>query len=143
MWPSPQGTANLITFTEEILNGKLHFLCSVTAEKLCFYFCLAFCKFLVTLVEYSKRSLTGISRVINKLRLPNWLQKNWSFSLRISLVNAAKSAGNCGYGHIYWKKNFIFCAGIEQRWGADLLDSILKRNKAVQENLRKVQEYNM
>ena len=29
MWPNPQSTADLVTFTEEILNGKLHFLCSV------------------------------------------------------------------------------------------------------------------
>ena len=29
MWPNPPGTANLLTFTEEISNGKLHFLCSV------------------------------------------------------------------------------------------------------------------
>ena len=28
MWPDPQETADLVTFTEEILNGKLHFLCS-------------------------------------------------------------------------------------------------------------------
>ena len=28
MWPSPQFSADLVTFTEEILNGKLHFLCS-------------------------------------------------------------------------------------------------------------------
>ena len=28
MWPNPQETADLDTFTEEILNGKLHFLCS-------------------------------------------------------------------------------------------------------------------
>ena len=28
MWPNPQIPADLITFTEEILNGKLHFLCS-------------------------------------------------------------------------------------------------------------------
>ena len=27
-WPSSQFLADLITFTEEILNGKLHFLCS-------------------------------------------------------------------------------------------------------------------
>ena len=27
MWSNPQETADLITFTEEILNGKLHFLC--------------------------------------------------------------------------------------------------------------------
>ena len=29
MWPNPQETADLVTFTEEIINGKLHFLCSV------------------------------------------------------------------------------------------------------------------
>ena len=29
MRPNPQKTADLVTFTEEILNGKVHFLCSV------------------------------------------------------------------------------------------------------------------
>ena len=29
MWPNPKETADLVPFTEEILNGKLHFLCSV------------------------------------------------------------------------------------------------------------------
>ena len=29
MRPNPQETADLLTFTEEILNGKLHFLCCV------------------------------------------------------------------------------------------------------------------
>ena len=33
MWPNPQETADLVTFTEEILNGKLHFLCSVNDKK--------------------------------------------------------------------------------------------------------------
>ena len=28
MWPNPQFPADLATFTEEILNSKLHFLCS-------------------------------------------------------------------------------------------------------------------
>ena len=28
MWPNPLETVDLVTFTEEILNGKLHFLCS-------------------------------------------------------------------------------------------------------------------
>ena len=32
MWPNPQKTADLVTFTEEILNGKLHFLCSHTLD---------------------------------------------------------------------------------------------------------------
>ena len=29
MWPNPQETADLVTFTEEIFNGKLDVLCSV------------------------------------------------------------------------------------------------------------------
>ena len=32
MWPNPQETADLDTFTEKILNGKLHFLCSANHE---------------------------------------------------------------------------------------------------------------
>ena len=28
MWPNPQEAVDLVTFTEEILNEKLHFLCS-------------------------------------------------------------------------------------------------------------------
>ena len=28
MWQNPQETADLVTYTEEILNGKLHFLCN-------------------------------------------------------------------------------------------------------------------
>ena len=38
----------------------------------------------------------------------NWflqetLHKKWSFPLRISSVNVTKSAGNCIFGHIYWR----------------------------------------
>ena len=40
------------------------------------------------------------------------LHLNEVFSLRISSVNVTKSAGNCRFGHIYWKKylmeSFIF-----------------------------------
>ena len=32
MWPNPQETVDSITFTEEILNGKLQFLRSVTRK---------------------------------------------------------------------------------------------------------------
>ena len=37
MWPNPQETAYLVTFIEEILNGKLHFLCSVIDQSVIFY----------------------------------------------------------------------------------------------------------
>ena len=33
MWPNPQESADLVTLTEEILNGKVHFLCSETMHK--------------------------------------------------------------------------------------------------------------
>ena len=32
MSPNPQETVNLVTFTEEILNGKLRFVYSVNSE---------------------------------------------------------------------------------------------------------------
>ena len=32
MSPNPQKTADLVTFTGEILNGKLHFLCSASMQ---------------------------------------------------------------------------------------------------------------
>ena len=32
-FPNPQGTADWVTFTEEIRNGKLHLLCSDIAPK--------------------------------------------------------------------------------------------------------------
>ena len=33
MWPNPQFPVALVTITEEILHGKLHFLCSVCCYK--------------------------------------------------------------------------------------------------------------
>ena len=33
MWPNPKFPADLVTFTENTLNGKLHFLSSVFAKK--------------------------------------------------------------------------------------------------------------
>ena len=34
MWPNQQEPADLVTFTEEILNGKLYFLCSEVIEEI-------------------------------------------------------------------------------------------------------------
>ena len=33
MWPNPQFPANLVTFKEKLLNGKLHFLCCDAKQK--------------------------------------------------------------------------------------------------------------
>ena len=34
MWANPREPGNLVTFTEEILNGKLHFSCSVSVMEI-------------------------------------------------------------------------------------------------------------
>ena len=41
MWPNPQFPADLVTFTEEILYGKLQFFCSVSMSVLNLYRCVA------------------------------------------------------------------------------------------------------
>ena len=57
MWPTSQETADLVTFTEEILNGKLHFLCSLDS-----------CPYLIHYVKYTRiRLLSG--RHISVFRL--------------------------------------------------------------------------
>ena len=33
MWPNSQETADLVAFAEELLNEKLHFLCSVVSQQ--------------------------------------------------------------------------------------------------------------
>ena len=38
MWPNPQFPADVVTYTGEILNGKLHFLCSVSKFPVINYF---------------------------------------------------------------------------------------------------------
>ena len=56
-------------------------------------------------IYFAKINLSNL----NKLTL----YKKWSFPLRISSVNLTKSAGNCGFGHIYWKnpeRKTFFCA---------------------------------
>ena len=42
MWPNPQETADLVTFTEEILKKKLQFLGSDILQEGTFYVCLYF-----------------------------------------------------------------------------------------------------
>ena len=53
MWPNPQVTADLVTFTGEILNGKLHFLWSV------------FHKSHILKEDYQKYSKVTNSKVVN------------------------------------------------------------------------------
>ena len=55
---------------------------NLTIETFSIKFASILCKVGITLQEYT-------------------LHKKWSFPLKISSVNVTKSAGNCGFGHIY------------------------------------------
>ena len=46
------------------------------------------------------------TRKVN-VKLEFTLYKKWSFPLRISSVNVTKSAGNWGFGHIYWRNIYL------------------------------------
>ena len=60
-------------------------------EKLMFYFFWA--------DSYAEYKILAIEREVN-LNDSDYTKK-WSFPLRISSENVTKSAGNCGFGHIY------------------------------------------
>ena len=51
MWPNPKFPADLVTFTEEIVNEKLHFLCS------------GICSFFILLFFPTKQKLLNIFRL--------------------------------------------------------------------------------
>ena len=51
--------------------------------------------------EFEQFSRSELSRIYFSKNLQS-VHKNWSFPLRIFSVNVTKSAGNGGFGHIYW-----------------------------------------
>ena len=66
MWSNPQETSDLVTFTEGILDGKLHYLCSVCGKK-------HKPKMLAHLVEilcFTREELGGKYPMTNKVALP-------------------------------------------------------------------------
>ena len=51
---------------------------------------------------FMKKNYPTVTRV-RKQGPKHSLHKKWSFPVRISSVNVTKSAGNCWFGHIYWR----------------------------------------
>ena len=68
----------------------------------------------------------GLYEEVNAMKLVDYfssltLHQKWSFSLRISSVNMAKSAVSCGFCHSYWrnpwwKTSFFLQCLNEYRW---------------------------
>ena len=91
MWPNPQFSIDLVTFTGEILKWKLHYFAgneSVFSTG-------------STLISTSF-SIFNNSEKFSFLSVVYTVQKK-NFALRISSVNMTKSAVSCGFGHIYWR----------------------------------------
>ena len=57
--------------------------------------------FALFLVSFNARECGALPQKALKLKIA--LHRKWSFPLRISSVNVTKSAGSCGFGHIYWR----------------------------------------
>ena len=92
-----------------IILGKS--ICGAISQNTCNHMHLPKCS--VWFLEYTwQEPVLEIYLKIQKL-LPISLHKKWSFALNISSVNDAKSAGKCGFGHIYWRnplwKTSFFC----------------------------------
>ena len=96
MSPNPQETRDLVAFTEEILHGKLHFLCSV------------FCTLLLDLRSEGPDE-------INSLRLPVYLivglfgvflrNRSYEFANFLHEVRVSSNL-NCG-GPQFFEKNLV------------------------------------
>ena len=67
MWPNLQFSADLVTFTEDILNGKLHFLCSLGGLL-----------YSILLFPYTLQALSHLQHKLNKFHENNiWLTYCW------------------------------------------------------------------
>ena len=78
MWPNLQFLADLVTFTEEILNGKLHFLCSGQS---------------ISLTKYAARLATCLQEHSGgNLNIMKMIWRNMSSSLFILYPNVCKGS---------------------------------------------------
>ena len=105
MWPNPQETADLVTFTNEVLNDKLHFLCSVTYFQVCVLG--QFIRVICTLgcwkrgrILNTEIKLYGLKLLMVSFTLPNrWgdlIQKrlsNWESYLSYGQLDHMEGAG--------------------------------------------------
>ena len=91
MWPNPQKTADLVIFTEEILNGNLHFLCSEIE--------------LMSLKDISQLThvtspFNDFTRKFEILSSELVVSTNYNHALRERIIQLeSKSVGNAGYHH--------------------------------------------
>ena len=95
MWPNPQETADLVTFTEEVLNGNLHFLCSdICVGRL--YFSIFPDYFLLFFNRMTKQNDIFAS-FDTSLTMSNEASYNWFFSV----LNTSDAITSSFYGKVH------------------------------------------
>ena len=90
MGPNPQGTVELATFTEEILNGKLHFLCSDMWEYSHIFYAVNIMKVKKVVKLYSNNVVLLLQDNFN---LEHHLTKKFVIDSKIDLENWKKRQG--------------------------------------------------
>ena len=80
MWRNPQKTSDLVKFSEEILNGKLHFLCS---------------------------DGSGNLKLNLKNQMDSHKIKDWNISLALSIRDKTVNMKSCSFSKL--TMNFYFC----------------------------------
>ena len=115
MWPNPQENADLVIFTEEILNGKLHFLCNVWKA-----FSLFVCLFLLIIFNQFSTSIPPLfSNVLGGIKVENWLKMGYNLNPPCFLVNLISRCLNqwkylaflLAHGHTWSFMLFLIEAG--------------------------------
>ena len=89
MWPNPQFLVGLVTFTEEILNGKLHFLCSVPYT---------YTVGLLLHLQYYQKCEPIILKVWLKCKFVLWQSRYY----KLLTENKDKKI------HVFWSTHFFF-----------------------------------
>ena len=79
MWPNPLETADLVTLTEEILNGKLHFLWGRSKKKYRQDFCISEKKNIATTLKITRGSPVCIA--VNENEVAIAIKKNEKYNL--------------------------------------------------------------
>ena len=87
MWPNPKETVDLVTFTEAILNGWLHFLCSVAYDRQHFHMIMKILMLLFFSFKWVVTLRFGDYKIVTefKLMLYKFCHCNWSRGLRETL----------------------------------------------------------
>ena len=98
MWPNPQYPAYLVTFTEKVLNGKLHFLCS---EKLATRLVKFGQPWVITVKRiFENMPISWLLNIIISLHLGTWLNITVAFTF-LSKMFTVSVKSVCAACHIH------------------------------------------